>query len=85
MKIFWRLMYEVIVDLTSMASLSIGDGIRDHLRPIVSKSSKPVSDLRSELVSSTHTAVSFPECPCAFCMKDSGVKFHHTIGDIIFT
>ena len=53
MKMSQCLMDEVIVDLTSMASLSIGDGVRDHLRPIVAKSSKrspsldPVGELRT--------------------------------------
>ena len=55
------LMDEVVVDLTGMASLSIGDGIRDHLRLVIAKSSKPVSELRSGLVSSTHTIMSFFE------------------------
>ena len=59
------LMDEVTVDLTVMASLRIGDGIRDHLRPVIAKSSKPVSELRSGLVSSTHTVISFFEhLPC---------------------
>ena len=53
------LMDEITVDLIGMASLSIGDGIRDHLRPIVAKSSEPVSELRSGLVSSTCIVVSF--------------------------
>ena len=39
------LMDEVTVDQTGMASLSIGDGVRDHLRQIVAKSFKPVSEL----------------------------------------
>jgi len=55
-------MDEVTIDLTSMALLSIGDGVRDHFRPIVAKSSKLVSELRSGLVSFAHTIVSFPEC-----------------------
>jgi len=37
------------------ASFSISDGIRNHLRPIISKSSKPVFELRSRLVSSAYT------------------------------
>ena len=45
-----------------MASLSIGDGVRDHLRLVIAKSSKPVSELGSRLVSSTHTVMSFFEC-----------------------
>ena len=58
-------MDEVTVDLTCMASLYIGDGVRDHLRPIIAKSSKPVSELRSGLVNSTCTIMSFLECLCA--------------------
>ena len=70
MKMSRCLMDEVTVDLTGMASLSIGDDVRDHLRPIVAKSFKPVSELRSELVSSAHTAVSFPQCLlCLFVLK----------------
>ena len=56
------LMDEVTVDLTDMASLSISDGVKDHLRPIVAKCSKPISELRSRLVSSVHTVMSFFEC-----------------------
>ena len=52
MKISRCLMDEVIVDLTDMASPSIGDGVRDHLRPVIAKSSKPISELGSGLVSS---------------------------------
>jgi len=54
-------MDKVTIDLTGMASLSIGDGVRDHLRPVIAKSSKPVFKLRSELVSSAHTVISFFE------------------------
>ena len=56
------LMNEVAVDLTGMASLSIGDGVRNHLQPVVAQFSKPVSELRSGLVSSAHTVMSFFEC-----------------------
>ena len=66
MKTSRRLMDEVIVDLTGIASLSIGDGIRDHLQLIVAKSSKLVSELMSELVSSAHITVSFLECLVCF-------------------
>ena len=52
-------MDEVIVDLTGMASLNIGDGVRDHLRSIIAKSSKLICGLWSGLVSSAHTSVSF--------------------------
>ena len=53
------LMDEVTLNLTGMASLSIGDGVRDHLWPIVAKSSKPISELRSGLVRSTCVVMSF--------------------------
>ena len=36
----WCLMDEVTVDLTGIASLSIGDNVRDHIRPVITKSSK---------------------------------------------
>ena len=62
MKIFWCLMDEVTVNLTDMTSLSIGDGVRDHLQPVIAKSPKSVSELRSKLVSSAHTVMSFFEC-----------------------
>ena len=62
MKISQCLVDEVTVDLTCMASLNIGDDVKDHLRPIIAKSSKPVSKLRSELVSFICTVMSFFEC-----------------------
>jgi len=62
MKISQCLMGEVTVALTCMASLSISDGVKDHLRPIIAMSSKPISKLRSGLVSSTCTIMSFFEC-----------------------
>ena len=49
------------IDLTGMASLSIGDGVRDYLQPIITKSSKSVSELGFGLVSSAHTVMSFFE------------------------
>jgi len=54
-------MNEVIVDLTGMVSLSIGDDVRDYIWPIIVKSSKSVSELRSGLVNSAHTVMSFFE------------------------
>ena len=54
-------MDEVTVDLIGMASFSIGDGIRDHLWPIVAMSSKLVPELGSRLVSCAQTTVSLPE------------------------
>ena len=62
MKISRCLMDEVTVDLTSMTSFSIGDGIKDHLWPIIAKSSKAVSEFGFGLVSSAHTVMSFFEC-----------------------
>ena len=50
------------MDLTGMASISIGDDVKDHLRPVIAKSSKPIFELGSGLVSSAHIAVSFFEC-----------------------
>jgi len=35
------------LDLIGMTSLSVGDGVRDHLWPIIAMSSKPGSELRS--------------------------------------
>ena len=46
-------MNKVTMNLTGMTSLSISDGVRDHLWPIVAKSSKPIFELRSRLVIST--------------------------------
>ena len=84
MKMPQCLMDEVTVDLTCMASLSIGDGVRDHLQPIIAKSSKPVFELGSGLVSSAYNDMSFFErLPCLY-VKGTGVEFHHTIGDTIF-
>ena len=62
MKMSRCLMDEVTVDLTGLASLSIGDDIRNHLRPIIAKSSKPVSELGSGLVCFIHIIMSFFEC-----------------------
>ena len=64
----WCLLDEVTVDLIGMASLSMGNDVKDHLQLIVAKSSKPVSELRSGLVNSTHIAVSFPGC--LMCLFD---------------
>ena len=53
---------KVTVDLTFMASYSIGDGVRDHLQSIIAKSSEPVSKFESGFMSSAHTIMSFFEC-----------------------
>ena len=65
MKMSWCLMDEVFMVLTCMASLSIGDGIRDHLQSIIAKSSEPVSKFGSGLMSSAHTIMSFFEASSA--------------------
>ena len=62
MKTLWRLMNKVTLDLTCMALIIIGDDVRDHLRPIIAKSSELISELGSGLVSSAHTVMSFFEC-----------------------
>ena len=62
MKMSWCLMDKVIVDLTCMTSLSIGDVVRDHLWPKITKSSELVFELGSGLVSLAYTTLSFPEC-----------------------
>jgi len=61
MKMSWCLMDEVTVDLTGMASLIIGDGVRDYLRSIIAKSYKLVSELGVGFVSSSCTFMSFFE------------------------
>ena len=53
-------MNEVTMDLAGMVSLSIGDDVRDHL--IIAKPLKPVFEIGSGLVSSSHAVMSFPEC-----------------------
>ena len=55
------LMNEVTMDLTSVASLSISDGVRNHLWPIISKSSESISRFWTRLVSPTHTIMSLFE------------------------
>jgi len=65
MNMSWCLMEKITIDLTCMASLSIGDGVNDHLQPIVTKSSKPVSELKSRLVSSAYTVMSVLSASCA--------------------
>ena len=62
MKTLRRLINKVTVDLTRMTSFGIGDGVRDHLQPIIAKSSKPIFELRSRSVSPAHAVMSFFEC-----------------------
>ena len=45
-------MDEVTVILTSMTSLGVDDGVRNHLWSIVAKPSESVPELGSDLVSS---------------------------------
>ena len=67
MKISQCLMDKVTVDLTRMTSLSIDDGIREHLRPMIAKPAELVFKLGSRFVSSVHTIISFLEhCLCLF-------------------
>ena len=61
-KISWCLVNEVIMNLTSVASLSVSDGVRDHFWPIISKSLESISKFWTRLVSSTHTVMSLFEC-----------------------
>ena len=53
----WCLMNKVTIDLTGGASLSVSDSVRDHLRPVVSESSKSIAKLRTKLVSSARTVI----------------------------
>ena len=57
------------VDLKCMASLSISDSVKDHLQSIIAKSSKLVSELRSGLVSSTHTIINFFKRLSSLCER----------------
>ena len=50
----WCLVNEVIIDLTGVASLSVSDGIRDHLWPIISESSESIAKLWTRVVSSMY-------------------------------
>jgi len=52
-------MNEITMDLEGMASFGISDGIRDHLRPIISQSSESISKLRTRLMSSAHASMCF--------------------------
>jgi len=76
---------QVTVDLTGMASLSIGDDARDHLQPIVTKSLKPIFELRSELVSSRHTVMSFFERLMCLFVRRHQSKILSYDADTMFT
>jgi len=54
-------MDKITVDLTSVTSFGISDGVRDHIRLIISQSSESISKLRTRLVSSAHTSMRFFE------------------------
>jgi len=49
------------MDLTGVTSFGISDGVRDHLRPIISQSSESIPKLRTRLMSSTHAIMRFSE------------------------
>jgi len=84
MKMPWCLMDEVTMDLSGMTLLSISDGVSDHLRPIVAKSSKTVSELGAGLVISARTIMSFFECLLCLFVKGIGLGFHCTIDHTMF-
>jgi len=66
MKMFWCLVNEVTMNLTGVASLSVSNGIRDHLWLIISQSSESIFKFWTKLVSSTQTVMSFFECLMCF-------------------
>ena len=81
----WCLVNKVTMDLTSVASLSVSDGVRDHFWPIISKFLESISKFWTKFVSSTHTVMSFFECfPVPLYVTSSGGGFHHAIGDTVF-
>ena len=49
------------MDLTCVTSFSVSDGVRDHLRLIISQSSESIPKLRARLLSSTHAVMRFFE------------------------
>jgi len=77
MKMTWCLMYEVIMELTSVTLSSIGDSVRDLWLEVA----KPSESVWVSLVS---PACTVPVPPVSLCVKDNGVRFHHTIDDIMF-
>ena len=60
-KMSWCLMNEVTMDLTGVTSLSISNGIRDHLWLIIPQSLELIFKLRTRLMSSTQTVMRFFE------------------------
>ena len=61
MKMSWFLMNEVDMDLIGVASLSVNDGVRDHLWPVIPQSWESIPKLRARLMSSTHAIMRFFE------------------------
>ena len=61
---------DITVDLTSVTLLSIGDSVRNHLWPVVAKSSESIFKFGFGLVSSAYTVESFPDgFLCLFIRK----------------
>jgi len=54
----WHLVNEVTVDLIGVASLSVSDGVEDHLWPIIFQFLESISMFWTRLVSSAHTIMS---------------------------
>ena len=54
-------MNEITMDLTGVTLFSVSDGVRDHLKPIISQSSESIFKLRTRLMSSVHTSMHFFE------------------------
>ena len=77
-------MNEVTMNLKSMTPFGIGDSIRNHIRPVIAKSSQLVSKFGFKLVSSAYAVVSFPKGFLPLCVKGSGVGFYHATSDIMF-
>ena len=57
----WCLMDEVTMDLTGVTSFSMSDGVRDHLRSIISQSSESIPKFQIGLMSSTYAIMRFFE------------------------
>ena len=54
-------MDEITMDLTGVTLFGVSDGVRDHLRPIISQSSESIPKLRTRLMSSTDASMRFFE------------------------
>jgi len=77
-------MNESTMDLRGVASLSVSDGVRDHLWPIIFKFLESISELSVRLVSSAHTVMSLFECFVLLYVISSGGGFHHAISETVF-